>query len=40
MLNAAQHPPATDRVQVDAAQAALNGKVPAQQVGVLGSSAD
>jgi pilus assembly protein CpaC len=36
-LNASQHAPASPALPVDPAQAALNGKVPAQQIGVLGS---
>jgi pilus assembly protein CpaC len=39
LLNTAQ-PPAPSGMPVDPAQSALNGKVPAQQVGVLGSSAN
>ncbi|MDE1182027.1 MAG: hypothetical protein PW947_16380 [Paraburkholderia sp.] len=37
MLNTAQHPPAAFATGADATPAAINGKVPAQQVGVLGT---
>jgi pilus assembly protein CpaC len=37
MLNSAQHPPASPASPSDSAQPATNGKVPAQQIGVLGS---
>ncbi|SIT45765.1 Type II and III secretion system protein [Paraburkholderia ribeironis] len=40
MLNAAQYPPAAPSAPRDAAQPASNGKVPPQQVGVLGSPAN
>lgn len=40
MLNTAQQPPVTPRTPVDPRQSALNSKVPAQQVGVLGGSAN
>ena len=38
MLNAAQHPPSAPDNVPSGAQPATNGKVPSQQVGVLGSS--
>ncbi|MGF6244467.1 pilus assembly protein CpaC [Paraburkholderia sp. GAS38] len=38
MLNAAQHPPAATGGVANGSQSTTNGKVPPQQVGVLGSS--
>jgi pilus assembly protein CpaC len=40
MLIAAQHPPAAPSAPRDPAQPVLNGKVPPQQVGVLGNPAN
>jgi pilus assembly protein CpaC len=40
MLNAAQRPPAASSTPRDPALPASNGKVPPQQVGVLGNSAN